>query len=791
MKNKKGFTLVELLIVIAVIGILFLVLVSRVDFTTDKAKTTGAKTDIRSLQLAVYHVGIQQSEFVSDLNLLADSLNKSLDSKLTLRVQDDKLVSMSKDPWGNEYILKYSKSAGTNGEIYILSAGSDQQFDTKDDIVSLVSCQNTSRGTNIIIKNDVNPNIVPDVSPDNSDNHVCIFNKMVKSNTYLDFVGNCAMPSTYFYSCECGNKGGTIFEDEKKPSNHIEHTNNKYEQLNESVHLKIIACAGCNTVKESIHESHTLINEVCSLCNQVAHIHVYDQQNVDEHYKRFDATCTTPAQYYYSCSCGKLSDSTFQYGVADIDNHTGNMQEDCVSVNQYQHNINTVCLNCNNIVNSTLQNHLFDNTKTCTECQNHTHEYNQKNNLHIQTVATCKTPASYYYECLCGDISAQSYVNEGELNYDNHEGIIVNGNEPNIHLKYNCCNKIESSEHSYQSNIVNDATCMNVGTTQYYCECGYNYVRDDIDIIDHIAELVGQSDIHSQCKMCKTVLETKHAYSEEVVSNGTCLVPGTKQLSCSCQYSYIVETTTTNHTINKNNVCSGCDLFVVPSGATYYVGVTSNAVGDYTGATEIYTAGTVCPTIKAGDVFVYNGYEYKYQYIVYYNFSATVESIWKTFNEEHGWGVRILNLSTTTPAALEENINGQPITNLEYAFAGSKISSAPAIPSTVFGDLNNTFWNCSYLTNMTKVVIPAGVHSMTQTYLRCTSLQQPPKVPDTVINMKGTYNVCSKITNVNYVTLPNNLKVMDTCFQSSGLTKAPKMRAKRSKSPNWKMILVI
>ncbi len=44
MKNKntkrKAFTLVELLIVIAIIGILFIVLVSKVDFATDKAKNT-------------------------------------------------------------------------------------------------------------------------------------------------------------------------------------------------------------------------------------------------------------------------------------------------------------------------------------------------------------------------------------------------------------------------------------------------------------------------------------------------------------------------------------------------------------------------------------------------------------------------------------------------------------------------------------------------------------------------------------------------------------------------------
>ena len=52
MIKRKAFTLIELLIVIAIIGILFIVLVSKVDFATDKAKTTGVQTDFRSFQMA-------------------------------------------------------------------------------------------------------------------------------------------------------------------------------------------------------------------------------------------------------------------------------------------------------------------------------------------------------------------------------------------------------------------------------------------------------------------------------------------------------------------------------------------------------------------------------------------------------------------------------------------------------------------------------------------------------------------------------------------------------------------
>ena len=54
--KRKAFTLIELLIVIAIIGILFIVLISKVDFATDKAKATGVQTDFRSFQVAIESV---------------------------------------------------------------------------------------------------------------------------------------------------------------------------------------------------------------------------------------------------------------------------------------------------------------------------------------------------------------------------------------------------------------------------------------------------------------------------------------------------------------------------------------------------------------------------------------------------------------------------------------------------------------------------------------------------------------------------------------------------------------
>lgn len=45
------------------------------------------------------------------------------------------------------------------------------------------------------------------------------------------------------------------------------------------------------------------------------HICVFNQQNTDAQYLKKSATCTTKAQYYYSCTCGKKDKDFFSYGA--------------------------------------------------------------------------------------------------------------------------------------------------------------------------------------------------------------------------------------------------------------------------------------------------------------------------------------------------------------------------------------------------------------------------------------------------------------------------------------------
>ena len=144
--RKRAFTLVELLVVIVVIGILFAVLISRVDFAGDKAKTTGAMTDLRSYQLALQTIATKEGLITSDVNMLARTLNSNLDSALAVSVVDEKIVSDRTDPWGTPYNIEIFEDRA-----YLYSAGKDSKFKTNNDVIAFVRVDKSNGLPNVVL----------------------------------------------------------------------------------------------------------------------------------------------------------------------------------------------------------------------------------------------------------------------------------------------------------------------------------------------------------------------------------------------------------------------------------------------------------------------------------------------------------------------------------------------------------------------------------------------------------------------------------------------------------------
>lgn len=132
-KKKSGFTLVEILIVVAVIGILFVTLVPRIDFAGDKARETGIKTDFRAFELAAEqtlreNAGLAFVESGSEIEDLVTEMNMFLDPAVQFTVESGKTYGTcnKEDQWNQPYTVYVSAENGENdAAITFVSNGKD------------------------------------------------------------------------------------------------------------------------------------------------------------------------------------------------------------------------------------------------------------------------------------------------------------------------------------------------------------------------------------------------------------------------------------------------------------------------------------------------------------------------------------------------------------------------------------------------------------------------------------------------------------------------------------------
>ena len=121
---KAGFTLVELLVVVAILGILGTIAVQNVVEHIEKARVTAAESSCKSLADAALTYNMQHKKFPTDLRKLIEGDD---DNPPIVEGGEGALY----DPWDNEY--KYEQRGK---RVRVISAGPDGQFGSDDDISS-------------------------------------------------------------------------------------------------------------------------------------------------------------------------------------------------------------------------------------------------------------------------------------------------------------------------------------------------------------------------------------------------------------------------------------------------------------------------------------------------------------------------------------------------------------------------------------------------------------------------------------------------------------------------------
>jgi general secretion pathway protein G len=122
-RTQGGFTLIEIMVVVVILGILAALVVPQVMSRPDQAKVTVAKGDIKAIGAALDMYKLDNFTYPSTQQGL-DALVKKPSGNPQPKNwnRDGYLKRLPKDPWGNDY--QYL-SPGTQGQFDLYSFGAD------------------------------------------------------------------------------------------------------------------------------------------------------------------------------------------------------------------------------------------------------------------------------------------------------------------------------------------------------------------------------------------------------------------------------------------------------------------------------------------------------------------------------------------------------------------------------------------------------------------------------------------------------------------------------------------
>lgn len=121
--HQQGFTLIELMVVIVILGILAGVVVPKIMDNPDKARVAKAKHDIAALESALDVYRLDNYFYPTTDQGLEALINQPNGNPAPANWKAGGYIKkLNKDPWGNDYLYL---SPGQHGELDIYSLGAD------------------------------------------------------------------------------------------------------------------------------------------------------------------------------------------------------------------------------------------------------------------------------------------------------------------------------------------------------------------------------------------------------------------------------------------------------------------------------------------------------------------------------------------------------------------------------------------------------------------------------------------------------------------------------------------
>ena len=123
-QNMRGFTLIEIMVVVVILGILAALVVPNILGNVDTARITAARQDLKAIESALDMYRLDNYTYPTSQQGLDALVTQPADPSIRNWRQGGYLKKLPKDPWGNPYQYLYP---GTQAEMDIWSMGADGQ----------------------------------------------------------------------------------------------------------------------------------------------------------------------------------------------------------------------------------------------------------------------------------------------------------------------------------------------------------------------------------------------------------------------------------------------------------------------------------------------------------------------------------------------------------------------------------------------------------------------------------------------------------------------------------------
>ncbi|WP_133130582.1 GspG family T2SS major pseudopilin variant LspG [Legionella yabuuchiae] len=123
MNKRSGFSLIEIMVVVVILGILASIVVPKIISRPDEARVVKAKQDVLSIQNALDLYRLDNGYYPTTDQGLAALVDKPTTNPVPPNWKPY-LKSLPKDPWGRDYLYL---NPGQHGEIDIFTLGADGQ----------------------------------------------------------------------------------------------------------------------------------------------------------------------------------------------------------------------------------------------------------------------------------------------------------------------------------------------------------------------------------------------------------------------------------------------------------------------------------------------------------------------------------------------------------------------------------------------------------------------------------------------------------------------------------------